>query len=137
MSEQTLKGSCLCGSVTYTVTGEPKRFYHCHCSRCRKATGSGHATNVFVTGDLHWDSGEETIASYKVPEAERFTNRFCTVCGSRLPRVIPDLGAVFIPAGSLDTEPAMQPQARIYMGSSTSWSCTDTQLPEFDAQPTG
>jgi hypothetical protein len=136
MSQQSLKGSCLCGGVTYSVTGEPQRFYHCHCGRCRKATGSGHATNVFVAGELKWDSGEDLITSYKVPEAARFTNRFCSVCGARLPRFIKDLGAVFIPAGSLDTEPGMQPQARIYMGSRTSWSCTGEQLPEFDAQAT-
>ena len=41
LSQTTLKGSCLCGAVKYEVTGEPKRFYHCHCSRCRKATGTG------------------------------------------------------------------------------------------------
>ncbi len=137
MSEQTLKGSCLCGGVTYTVIGEPQRFYHCHCGRCRKATGTGHATNVFVAGKLTWDSGEQMIASYKVPEAARFTNRFCTTCGARLPRYIEDLGAVFIPAGSLDTEPVLKPQARIFMGSSTTWSCGAAALPEFDAQPTG
>src|SRR6202034_265236 len=46
MAESTVKGSCLCGAVKYEVTGEPKRFYHCHCSRCRKVTGTGHASNM-------------------------------------------------------------------------------------------
>jgi hypothetical protein len=41
MSEQTLSGSCLCGALHYSLTGEPVRFMHCHCSRCRKASGTG------------------------------------------------------------------------------------------------
>jgi hypothetical protein len=48
MAQSTLKGSCLCGVVKYEVTGEPSRFYHCHCSRCRKVTGTGHASNMFL-----------------------------------------------------------------------------------------
>jgi len=92
MTERTLKGSCLCGAVRYTVTGEPQRFYHCHCSRCRKATGTGHATNLFVKGRLTWDSGEELIRRYKPPQAERFTNAFCTSCGARVPRFIEQQG---------------------------------------------
>ena len=135
MTEQTLTGSCLCGSVTYTAVGTAVRFYHCHCGRCRKSTGTGHATNLFLEGTLTFDSGEELIASYKVPEAERFANRFCTTCGARLPRSIEDLGAVFIPAGSLDVDPGLKPQARIYMDSSTAWSCGAVELPEFATRP--
>ena len=47
MSQITVKGGCLCGSVQYEVTGETKRFYHCHCERCRKATGTGHAVMIY------------------------------------------------------------------------------------------
>jgi hypothetical protein len=132
MSSSTLTGSCLCGAVRYTVTGEAQRFYHCHCSRCRKATGTGHASNLFVKGSLRWDSGEALVQRYKVPEAERFTNTFCGTCGGRVPRFIEPLGVVFVPAGSLDVEPPLKPQARIFQGSRTTWSCDDHHLPSFD-----
>lgn len=49
MSEVTVKGSCLCGGVKYKVTGETERLYHCHCKRCRKASGTGHAGNLLIT----------------------------------------------------------------------------------------
>ncbi|MEJ2380636.1 MAG: GFA family protein [Gammaproteobacteria bacterium] len=72
MTQAKLTGSCLCGSVQYEITGEPKRFYHCHCSRCRKASGTGHASNLIVElGAVRWTAGEELIGGYKVPEAER------------------------------------------------------------------
>jgi hypothetical protein len=41
--------------VKYEVAGEAKRFYDCHCSRCRKATGTGHASNLFLQpAALRW-----------------------------------------------------------------------------------
>ena len=136
MSQSTLKGSCLCGAVRYVVSGEATRFYHCHCSRCRKATGTGHASNLFMQpGTLEWTSGEEQVRQFKVPEAQRFTNSFCATCGSRLPRDAKAMGFVFIPAGSLDDEPPIGPQARIFVGSRTRWSCPDGGLAAHDGYP--
>ena len=132
MTQTTLKGGCLCGAVKYEVTGEPKRFYHCHCSRCRKATGAGHASNLFLQpAALKWLSGEEQIRSFKVPEAKRFTNSFCATCGSRLPRQAAGTDIVMIPCGSLDDEVPIRPQARIFSGSRASWSCADDGLPVY------
>jgi len=132
MSARSLSGGCLCGAVRYTAVGEAQRFYHCHCSRCRKVSGSGHSSNLFVKGSLTWNSGEELIRRFKPPQAERFTNAFCGTCGSRVPRFIEQLGTVFIPAGSLDDEPDISPQARIFLGSRATWSCDSSPLPGFD-----
>lgn len=135
MSQNTLSGSCLCGAVQYAAHGDIRRFYHCHCKRCRKATGTGHASNLFLKGTLEWRQGEEHIGFFKLPEAERFSNTFCRQCGSRLPRVVPDTGAVMIPAGSLDDEPGIKPQARIFTGSRAAWSCDVEPLPVFENYP--
>jgi len=136
MSQITVKGSCLCGSVQYEVTGEAKRFYHCHCKRCRKATGTGHASNLLMSPQtsVSWSQGEDMLARYKVPDAERFYNCFCQKCGAPMPRVVPELDAVLIPAGSLDDEPPVVPQGRIFWDSRTQWSCSD-DLPVFAEYP--
>lgn len=132
MPDLELDGSCLCGAVRYCCTGELRGFYHCHCSRCRKATGTGHATNLMlVRAELHWLEGGTLVGSYKVPEARRFRNNFCTRCGGPLPRIIEALEAVVIPAGSLDSELAIAPRARIFLDSRASWSCDDSPLPGF------
>jgi hypothetical protein len=135
VGQSTLSGSCLCGAVRYTIEGTALRFYHCHCSRCRKASGTGHASNLFIKGSLHWDSGEELVRTFKLPAAERFSNTFCTTCGGRLPRFIEGQGMVFLPAGSLDQEPAISPQARIFVGSRADWSCEEGPIPEFEDYP--
>ena len=130
MSRFNLRGGCLCGAVRYEASGEPTRFYHCHCSRCRKATGTGHASNLFLQpGELTWLQGEEHVRTFKLPEAQRFSNRFCALCGGRLPRAAAD--RVIIPAGSLDDEAPIQPQARIFSGSRTRWSCSGDDLTAY------
>lgn len=132
MSKMTYKGSCLCGAVEYEITGEAARFYHCHCQRCRKATGTGHASNLFIKADkVNWVKGEENVAIYKVPEAERFANSFCKQCGSRMPRYVPQLSMVMLPAGSLDNEPDSKPQAHIFWESRADWSCSAGDIPVF------
>ncbi len=135
MSTSSLTGSCLCGAVRYTAKGEAQRFYHCHCKRCRKASGTGHASNLFLKGELNWNSGEEFVKTYKLPEAERFSNTFCSECGGRVPRFIAEFATVFIPAGSLDEEPDFMPQARIFDSSRAAWSCDETELPVFEEYP--
>lgn len=137
MSAVNLKGSCLCGAVRYEVSGEAQRFYHCHCQRCRKSTGTGHASNLLVTPEsgFKWLAGEDLLKHYKVPDAERFFNCFCSQCGSPMPRVVPELGGVLIGAGSLDDEPPMQPQARIFWDSRAEWSCSGDGVPVFAEYP--
>lgn len=131
-----LHGSCLCGSVAFEVTGEATRFYYCHCQRCRKATGSGHATNLFLQpGTLTFLKGEDLVRSFKVPEAARFMNVFCSQCGSRLPRQPPGSGMVIIPCGSLDEEPVLKPQAHIFDSSRASWSSMSDDLPVYPEYP--
>lgn len=136
MSKQTLTGSCLCGAIRYSVTGEPARFLHCHCSRCRKSTGTGHASNLFVNeASISWEGDSALIKAYKIPDAERFTRTFCSKCGGPLPREIKEMRMVFIPAGTLDDEPDIRPQARIFYSSRASWSCSDDGIPSYPDYP--
>lgn len=136
MSQVMLKGSCLCGAVKYVVNGDPQRFYHCHCSRCRKSSGTGHATNLFLSNaKLEFTSGEPLLKQFKVPEAKRFTRQFCSNCGSSVARFVPEINGVVIPAGSLDSEIPIKPQARIFWESRADWSCDGDTLPRFSEYP--
>lgn len=137
MPDRNLSGSCLCGSVRYTISGEHKRFYHCHCQSCRKASGTGHATNILLKPDsVHWSSGEDLLKSFRPPDAERFTSTFCSKCGSPMPRVLPELDIVVVLAGSLDNAPDVTPQARIFWESRADWSCDAGGLPVYAEYPT-
>jgi len=138
MSDVSLSGSCLCGSVSYEIKGDAQKFWHCHCSRCRKASGTGHASNILMKPEsFEWTSGEELVSSFKVPDANFFSTVFCSVCGAGLPVVPPDLRVAVIPAGSLDSDPGIRPDGRIYQDSRMSWSCDAGELPLHHQYPSG
>lgn len=129
MADVTLKGSCLCGSVSYEITGDAGQFWHCHCERCRKATGTGHASNILMTpNSVKWISGNDLLNYYKVPEAKRFATVFCSICGSLMPRVAPDESFALVPAGTLDNDPGVRPEGRIFQDSRAPWSCDTSEL---------
>lgn len=130
VSQSTFSGSCLCGSVRYQISGVPTAFNHCHCLRCRKATGTGHASNIILKPDsVEWLAGEHLLRSFKVPDAKRFRSMFCSNCGSPLPRIAADLSMAVIPAGSLDQSPSISPTARIFWASRADWSCDASEIP--------
>jgi len=136
MGTSVFRGGCICGSVGYEITGEAFAFNHCHCWRCRKSSGTGHASNILLKlQSAAWTSGEELLGTFKVPDAERFRTVFCTRCGSPLPRVAPDLSIAVIPAGSLDTEPPLGPRARIFWDSRAAWSCEAGSVPTWAEYP--
>lgn len=132
----TLTGSCLCGDVGYEIKGSIKAFYHCHCRRCRKATGTGHASNMMVSlVDHKWTQGEALLQRHNVPGAERFHTIFCRQCGSPMPRISPDRSVSVIPAGSLDVDPPIDPMGRIFQDSRSDWSCAGDDLPTWAQYP--
>ena len=131
--EERIEGGCLCGEVRYQVQGPWLRFVHCHCSRCRRATGSGHATNLFTAPEhLTWTRGEANVQRFDLPSAQSFAVCFCRACGAPLPHLTRSRSGWVIPAGSLDREPATAPDRRIFWSSRAGWSCDGDALPRFD-----
>lgn len=136
MTTAAFTGSCLCGAVTYRIDGDIMAFYHCHCRRCRKATGTGHASNVIVSySSQAWTSGEDRLRRHDVAGAKRFHTVFCEECGGPVPRVATDRQVAVIPAGSLDEHPPLEPTGRIFQDSRSDWSCRGDGLPVWDQYP--
>ena len=64
----TIKGSCLCGSVTFEIEKTVGPFEICHCSRCRKVSGSQGIAAVGVrTQDFRMLAGEDLIKGFTAP----------------------------------------------------------------------
>jgi hypothetical protein len=124
-------GSCLCGRVTYEIESEGATFRHCHCSRCRRARGAVHASNMLLQiPRFRWTGGAEMVEDYRLPEAERFAQAFCRACGSAVPRVNQELGYVVVPAGGLDDDPGIRPKEHIFVGSKAPWYEISDMLPQ-------
>ncbi|WP_368881643.1 GFA family protein [Shewanella algae] len=109
------RGSCLCGKVRFEISAELQQFFLCHCSRCRKDSGSAHSANLFSdSAELTWLSGQDAITAFTLP-GTRHSRHFCAVCGSALPKAVKGSHLLQIPAGSLDDEPGLTPQAHIFV----------------------
>lgn len=132
-----LRGSCLCGGVAFEVKEPFIAVHNCHCSRCRKARAAAHTTNGFVPeSQFRFLRGEELVLQYKVPDAVSFTQAFCKVCGSGMPRIRKDAGIVAIPFGALDDAPSHGAEDHIFVASKAPWHEIAGELPRFDEAAT-
>lgn len=117
----THAGSCLCAAVRFEVTGDFERFYLCHCGYCRKDTGSAHAANLFSgTAALKWLSGQDKVTQFTLPST-RHGRSFCSICGSALPSLQMNGALLVVPAGSLDGEVPIRPDAHIFSSGRAIW----------------
>jgi hypothetical protein len=131
-----ITGRCLCGDVTYEITGHLGIFQYCHCSRCRKFTGSAHAANLLVRPqDFRWLAGEDQVGRYEVAEAKHFATSFCRRCGSSLPWLTQSGKSVVVPAGTLEDDPGIRPSQNVCYGSRAAWYEPAERLPRFDGLP--
>ncbi|MGO2355292.1 MAG: GFA family protein [Marinomonas foliarum] len=128
-------GSCLCGAVKFELEGEFKKFFLCHCSRCRKTSGTAHCANLFAPGaTLNWLSGEDKLSFYRL-EDTNFARTFCSVCGSNVSTDAKSRGLVVVPAGCLDTDVDITPQAHIFMDSKGNWDDHLSDVAAFETMP--
>jgi len=128
-------GSCLCRRVRFEIEGDFQRFYLCHCEYCRKDTGSAHAANLFSsTATLKWLSGEDNVRQFDLP-ATRHRKSFCQTCGSALPIKQKTGELLVVPAGSLDGEVLIKPDAHVFAASRAGWDGSLEGIPAFDAFP--
>ena len=116
-----VQGSCLCGGVRFEVTRPFRRANHCHCSRCRKHSGSSGLTQGRVARDgFRLLAGAELIRVFR-PDGGA-VKAFCSVCGSSLfGGSWPDGDEVSIRLGSLDGDPGIRPQYHSFVGSRAPW----------------
>jgi hypothetical protein len=137
MNDAAINGSCLCGSVTFAVTPPFSAFRYCHCSRCRKASGSAHAANlVLPRTQFEWRTGEASIKRFDLPGTERFSLWTCTHCGGRVPHAMRTTENVLVPAGLLDQDPGVRPRHCNFWDSKAPWYVEPQQMEIFSEYPT-
>ena len=128
-----MKGSCFCGGIVFEYQEAVGPFELCHCSRCRKVSGSSHTAAVMINRESYsLVQGQELIRTYTAPivnEPPAYEVQFCSRCGSNLP--VPDGELIEIPAGLLDDDPGLCPQRHIYIDYKANWDQIDVELPKL------
>lgn len=127
------KGSCVCGAVTFEVDPPYRFFQYCHCSRCRKRSGSIHAANMAVpAAQVRFLTGEENVKTFVLPTANGWSNAFCGTCGSGMPWLVKTGKAWIVPAGAMDDDPGERPTRNVHMASKAVWEVPAASLPDFE-----
>jgi hypothetical protein len=135
----SVRGSCLCGGVTFEVDLPFRRANHCHCSLCRKHSGTFGLTPARVPREqFRLLSGEELLRVY-APDQGTAVKVFCSICGSSLfGGRWPQGDEISIRLGSLDGDPQIRPQFHTYVASRAPWDeLPDDGLPRYDAGKPG
>jgi hypothetical protein len=132
-----MRGSCLCGGVRFELTEPFRRANHCHCSRCRKHSGTFGETQGKLPRDaVRLLSGEELIRVYQ-PAADAGRKAFCSACGSSLfGGMWPEGPDVSVRFGTLDGDPGIRPQFHAFVDSRAPWDeLPDDGLPRYGDEP--
>lgn len=129
MSNNTVLGSCHCGSVKYRVTGQVEGFF-CHCESCRLNTGAPFA----AWGRVHGDSFELLQGRLKeFNSSPEITWYFCNTCGTGIKYQdidsAPDIDFLL---STLESPDKIEPKYHVQLKEKLAWVKIGDELPKFD-----
>ena len=96
----TYQGSCFCGAVQFTVSGEPAGMGYCHCLSCRSWSAAPvNAFTLWKPEAVRVTRGVSNIGSHnKTPHSHR---KWCKTCGGHLFTDHPGLGLIDVYAATI------------------------------------
>ncbi|MEK0417497.1 MAG: hypothetical protein RI949_1503 [Pseudomonadota bacterium] len=123
-----LTGECLCGEVAYRVADAFSYALYCHCSRCRRATGSAFKAFAGIEREqLTLTRGADNLLIFG--QALNHDAR-CGKCGSLLYSLVREGTYVHVTLGTLTDDPTIRPSAHIFAESKAPWSTITDALPQ-------
>ena len=135
-ADRRLTGRCLCGAVRYAVADEFAYAMICHCSNCRRTTGSAFKAFAGIARErLSLLKGEADTLIYG--EGGANFDVHCRRCGSLLYSVVRAGAYAHVAMGTLDDDPSIRPSMHIFVGSKAKWHAINDDLPQFDEFPDG
>ena len=111
-NKELYKGSCFCGAVEFTVSGEPAGMGYCHCDSCRHwSAGPVNAFTLWSPEAVKITQGADNIGTYnKTPQSSR---KWCKTCGGHLLTEHPEMGLTDVYAAVLPQLP-FQPGVHVH-----------------------
>jgi hypothetical protein len=96
------------------------KLYKCHCSLCRKQSGTySNAATIVPKNEFRFVRGEDSISSWVKPSG--FRSDFCKQCGSPVPNLLRNTDYYWVPAGLLDGDNHLEVVSHIFLDSMVAW----------------
>lgn len=128
-------GCCQCAGVRFEFCGEPTDASFCHCSICRRLSGSAFAAYIEVASDdLKVNAGIDLIRRYDI--TARLTKKFCSSCGTSLfteHSAFPQF--TYVSLGVLDNDDGVVPEYHQFTASKAKWYSITDGLPQYREWP--
>lgn len=130
-SSRTLAGKCFCGTVQYAVSDAFEYAANCHCSSCRRATGSAFKPFAGIPREkLRITHGEHNLTIFG--DEDDAHDIHCRSCGSLLYSIVRDGAFAHVTMGTLIDDPSIRPTMHIFVGSKAPWFTITDALPQYD-----
>ncbi len=129
MRKSTLTGSCLCGNISYEYNGELGPASYCHCTDCRKVTGSAFIVSVRLDIKFFKITSESKTKSFTkmADSGNSITRAFCPDCGSPIFTTSEKAtGYIWVRAGTVDNPELIKPVHQYWTDSKVDWA----EIPE-------
>ena len=128
------KGSCLCGSVKFTVKNDFKATMNCHCQFCRKAHSAPYVTATLMPqSDLIIEQGEEYISEFDIDGIRK--RRFCNKCGTRIYNITMVPNFITFMVATLDNPDVAKPIGHVNLESKLGSLVLNDKLLKFSTFP--
>jgi hypothetical protein len=132
-----VEGSCLCGSIKYTVDLIPDKIFNCHCQYCRKAHGADYVTLALAKADTLTISDENNNLKEHTNDIGG-CRAFCSNCGTRLMNYAPDKNLYFsVTLSTIDTPVDLKPVAHVNTESKAKWCIPYEGISNYPNIPEG
>lgn len=101
---KSYKGSCFCGAVQFTVTGEPAGMGYCHCESCRHwSAGPVNAFTLWKPEAVKITKGADNIGTYN--KTSNSARKWCKTCGGHIFTDHPGMGLIDVYAAVIPEFP--------------------------------
>ena len=133
-SPAVLNGKCLCGTVEYAVQDAFEYAMNCHCSNCRRTTGSAFKPMAGIRRERLWlvKAKDARLINGNTDAAD---DVHCGTCGSLVYSVVREGAYVHVPMGTLLDTPTIRPAEHIFVGSKAPWYEKSDDLPQYREFP--
>jgi len=121
-------GSCLCGNVSYEISGKVGDIVHCHCQTCRKAHGSAFSSVAAIIESEFHLTGRESLSHFESSKGKK--RYFCSSCGTQVYAKKEGTPHIVLRLGSLDSDPCSSEMKHIWVSQKASWYSINSELQE-------
>lgn len=137
MTDAGIEGGCNCGAVRYRLSGKTLGVAACHCTNCRKQSGSAFSVNLVVkAADMSVDGPLAQYSDRATESGQAVQREFCGACGSPIRSVqtaMPQIAVVKV--GTLDHPEHFAPKVHIWTRSAVPWANIPEDAITFEKGP--